>query len=278
MNILFEKINMLRERIRKLDDALVAFSGGVDSSLVLKICYDELKNKTIAVTAVSPSVSNFELENAKSIAEWVGVKHIIVKSSETDDANYLKNDSQRCYFCKSNLYKKLLEVREQFNFRNIVNGINHDDIYDYRPGIKAAQEYQVVSPLKDVNLGKKDIVEIANFLGLPNWNKPASPCLSSRVPYGIAITPDILEKIEKAENVLRQLGFNQFRVRYYKETAQIEVEKYEFAKVIENASIISQQIKSVGFRYVVLDLAGFKSGNLNTGILDEQKILQRPRV
>ena len=263
MNSLSAKMGELRSSVAKLDDALVAFSGGVDSSLVLKICHDELKERAIAVTAVSPSFANNELENAKKIAEWIGVKHIIVKGTEAEDTNYLKNDMKRCYFCKSNLYSKLLEVRKEFNFHNIVNGINHDDLKDYRPGIKAAGEYNVISPLRDCGLGKLEIVEMAKYLSLPNWNKPASPCLSSRVPYGIAINDEILKKIELAEDFLRSLGLLQFRVRYHNDIARIEAEKKDFQKVLENSDAIITKFREIGFRHITLDLRGFRSGSLN---------------
>ena|SRR3989338_9104958 len=256
-------IDNLRSYVSKLDDALVAFSGGVDSSLVLKVCYDELKEKTLAVTAASPSLPAYELENAKKIAEWIGVKHIVVKGTEAEDANYLKNDMKRCYFCKSNLYSKLLEVRKEFSFKNIINGINLDDMRDYRPGIKAADEYKVISPLKECGIGKKEIVEIAKFIGLPNWNKPASPCLSSRVPYGTAINQEVLKKIELAEDFLRSFGLWQFRVRYHNDVARIEAEKKDFEKIFGNAEAIISKFKEIGFRYVTLDLRGFRSGSLN---------------
>ena len=260
----------LRIIVRDLGRTIVAFSGGVDSSLVLKICNDELDD-VLAITAASPSYPAYELEKAKEIATHIGTRHLIVYGKEIDDDNYRKNTMQRCYFCKSNLYKQLEEVAREKGYKTIVNGVNSDDLFDFRPGMKAAEEFSVRSPLKEAGLGKKQIIDLAYELGLPNWNKPASPCLSSRVPYGITITPEILEKIEKAENVLREVGINQFRVRYHKEIARIEVGKEEFAGIIEHAELIVQRIRNIGFRYVTLDLAGFKSGNLNMDLIKSQE-------
>ena len=268
-----EKLNNLRAFIKKLNNAIIAYSGGIDSTLVARICRDELGEKAIAVTATSPSYPKYELEQAKKIAKKIGIEHLIIETHEIKNEQYLKNKSNRCYFCKTTLYSELEKIAKELNYENILNGINVDDLGDFRPGIKAAKEYRVISPLKEVGLTKKDIIEIAEHLGLPNWNKPASPCLSSRVPYGIMITPEILEKIEKAEDVLRDLGLMQFRVRYHKEIARIEVEKKDFEVVLANADLINKKFRDIGFAYTCLDLRGFKSGRLNeiNGVFDEKQ-------
>lgn len=270
-------LDALRAIVRELGDAAVAFSGGVDSSLVLKICCEERGGRVLAITAVSPSFPEYELQKAKEVAAHIGARHLVIRGKETGDERYRKNDRQRCYFCKSNLYAQLREVAQREGYRTIVNGINHDDLFDFRPGIKAAEELHVRAPLKEAGIGKAEVVELARRMGLPNWDKPASPCLSSRVPYGTVITPEILEKIEKAEEVLRRMGLRQFRVRYHKEIARIEVEKEEMGVVMEQAETIVQQFRAIGFRFVTLDLAGFRSGSLNEGILHEGA-LQRPRI
>lgn len=269
-----EKLDKLRSFIKKLNNAIIAYSGGIDSTLVAKICRDELGEKAIAVTAISPSYPQYELEQAKKIAKTIEIEHLVIETYEAKNEEYLKNNTNRCYFCKTTLYSELGKIASELNYENILNGINVDDLGDFRPGIKAAKEHKVISPLKEVGLAKNDIIEIAGYLGLPNWNKPPSPCLSSRVPYGIAITPEILEKIEKAESVLRNLGLMQFRVRYHKEIAKIEVEKKDFEIVLAHADLINKRFREIGFAYACLDLRGFKSGRLNEqidGVMNENK-------
>lgn len=263
MDELDQKLDRLRVLVRSLGNAVVAFSGGVDSTLVLRIAQEELGERALAITAASASVPAYELGKAEEIARHIGARHLIIRGKEMNDANYRKNDSQRCYFCKSNLYTQLREVAAAQGFGHIINGINKDDLFDFRPGIRAAQELRVHAPLKEAGLGKMEVVELARHFGLPNWNKPASPCLASRVPYGIAVTPEILAKIEKAEDALREAGLRQFRVRYHNEIARIEVMPAEFARVIEQAPALVERIRAAGFRHVTLDLAGFKSGGLN---------------
>jgi len=263
-------LKKLRESIGELGDAVVAYSGGVDSTLLLKICADELE-KVVAVTAVSPSYPDNELHEAKRIAEKLRVKHVLVKIDETKDENYSKNDSMRCYFCKTGLYKEMKKVAKEFNCRNILSGANADDCFDHRPGLVAGDELGVKSPLKDVGMGKNDVRETAKKLGLENWNKPASPCLASRIPYGTAVTKKVLVKIEKAERIIRNLGVNgNTRVRYYGKTAGIEVDKENFGKIRENMKGIKKEFEKLGFENIKLD--NFRSGNLNDVIKDEEII------
>lgn len=266
-----DKLAAARRKIGKLQHAIVAFSGGVDSTLVAKICHDELGGNALAVTAISPSYPRYELEQAEKTAKAIGIRHVTVTTKEMEKKEYRDNTPARCYFCKTTLYQELNEVARRTGYKNILNGINADDAHDYRPGMKASTEFNVLSPLKDAGITKSEIVEIAKSLGLPNWNKPASPCLSSRVPYGTAITDKILGKIEKAEEALRELGIRQFRVRYHKEIARIEVNKEDFLIVLENAERISRTFREIGFAYACLDIRGFKSGNLNEMIADETR-------
>ncbi|MFA6530800.1 MAG: ATP-dependent sacrificial sulfur transferase LarE [Candidatus Micrarchaeia archaeon] len=261
------KLKRLRREIRKLENAIVSFSGGVDSTLILKICADELgKKKTIAVTAVSDSYPKRELAQARKIAKGIGIGHIIINTKEINDKKYSKNTPQRCYFCKMNLYGMLKRVAKKKKFKHILNGANADDALDYRPGMKAADKFNVLSPLKNAGMTKREIIAAAKKLGLPNWNKPASPCLASRIPYGIEVTPEKLSMIEKAEDALFGIGLKNFRVRFHGEIARIEVERKDFGRLLKNSEKISKAFKKLGFRYVTMDMGGFKSGNLNYGI------------
>ncbi len=264
-----QKLKTLRHSIRLLGKTIIAYSGGIDSTLVAKIARDELGEHAIAVTAVSSSYPRYELEKAKEIAACIGVTHVLAETKEVNNPNYMKNSPERCYFCKSTLYETLKRIAHEKQVPHIINGINLDDTTDFRPGMRAANEAHVLSPLKSAGLTKKEIRIISHSLGLPNWDKPASPCLSSRVPYGIAITPEILGKVEKAESVLREFGFTQFRVRYHKEIARIEVGKNDFLAVLEHGDEITKRIREIGFAYVCLDLRGFRSGSLNEVVVHE---------
>jgi len=256
------KLKKLRENIGGLEDAVVAYSGGVDSTLLLKICKEELGDKTIAVTAVSPSYPLSELENAKKIAEKLGVRHVLIEIDETKDSNYSKNDHMRCYFCKTRLYSEIKKIAEKFGFRNILSGANADDCSDYRPGMAAGGEMGVKSPLKDAGIKKIEVREIAKKLGLENWNKPASPCLASRIPYGTEVTRERLEAIDKAEKAIKGLGVEgNIRVRYYGKSAGIEVDKGNIEKVREKLGIIKKEFERLGFSDVKID--EFRSGKLN---------------
>lgn len=228
-----QKYWKLIQSIKKLDSAVIAFSGGVDSTLVLKVAHDILGNKAIAVTADSPSLPRRELEETKKIAEDIGAKHIIINTEETNNVNYLKNPSNRCYYCKTELYTKLKEISRQLGIKNILNGTNFDDLGDFRPGLKAADENDVVSPLKDAKLTKNDVRELAKYVNLKVWDKPSSPCLSSRVPYNQEITIKKLRMIEEAENFLKDFGIKEIRVRHFGTIARIEVNENE-KKIIKD--------------------------------------------
>ncbi|MDP3765547.1 MAG: ATP-dependent sacrificial sulfur transferase LarE [Nanoarchaeota archaeon] len=256
-----QKYEELKESINNAGSAIVAFSGGIDSTLVLKIAYDALGDKTVAVTADSPSLPRKELEETKSIAKQIGARHLIINTEETDNENYLKNPNDRCYYCKTELYNKLNELSKKLGIKNILNGTNFDDISDYRPGLKAADENKVISPLKDAKLTKNEIRELAKHLGLEVWDKPSSPCLSSRVPYGQEITLKKLAMIEKAENFLKDFGIRELRVRHFGNTAKIEVNEYDKVIVHGNFDLIQKKFNEIGFNEIIV--SNFKSGNLN---------------
>lgn len=264
--VLAEKYTSLKAEIRGYESALVALSGGIDSSLVAFVAGKELGDKALAVTSGSESLKAADLQLAKEItAEW-GISHRIIKTREIENEDYVKNLQNRCYFCKSTLYADLRDIAQREGFRWVLNGTNTDDLGDYRPGLAAADENAVKSPLRDCGFSKQDIRALADHLKLRNAKKPAAACLSSRVPYGTAISGDLLRQIEQAERVLEELGFQQFRVRHHKDVARLEVEPDDFAAIIEHRLEIEKRFKELGYSYVTLDLKGFRSGSLNEAI------------
>ena len=267
---LIQKYEKLKEEIKKLDSAIVAFSGGVDSVLVLRAAHDILGDNAIAATADSPSLPRRELEETKKIAEEIGATHIIINTAETENKNYLKNPGNRCYYCKTELYSKLKELSSQLGIKNILNGTNLDDLGDYRPGLKAADERKVISPLKDAKITKNDVRELAKELNLKWWNKPSSPCLSSRVPYGQEITLKKLRMIEEAENFLKDFGIKELRVRHFGKTARIEANEGGKMIINNNLESISRKFNEIGFEEITI--SNFKSGNLNLILINKKFI------
>ncbi|MCH2062499.1 MAG: ATP-dependent sacrificial sulfur transferase LarE [Roseibacillus sp.] len=249
--------------IRDCQRVLVAFSGGIDSTLVLRLAYQELGQNAVAVTAVSPSLARSDLEASQDIAREIGATHELITSSETEDPRYQRNDPQRCYFCKSNVYQSLIDYAGREGFPWILDGTNADDLGDHRPGLRAAREHGVRSPLQEAGIGKEAIRTWARELGLSNWNRPANACLSSRVPYGSEVTPEKLAQIEQAEAALRKLGFRELRVRHHDQVARIEVGRDELPRAVEHGEHIISAMKKAGFPYATLDLAGFRSGSMN---------------
>lgn len=267
---LTQKRNLLETHLKDLESVVVAFSGGVDSSLVLAMSLSALgRENTLAVTAQSESLAERELEAAKKLAEGMGADHLILRTHEMDSAQYRANPINRCYHCKSELYSKLSAIARERNIAHIVNGINQDDLGDHRPGIVAAKEFGVKSPLAQSGFDKKDIRELSRQIGLSNWEKPAQPCLSSRIPYGEPVSPEKLAMIERAENLLLSLGFTELRVRHHGDIARIELNKNDMPRALTESvsAIIQEQFKQIGFKYVALDLAGFRSGGLNEGLI-----------
>ncbi len=261
-----EKYEKLKEILAGMGSILVAFSGGTDSSLVLKVAHDVLGDKAIAMTAVSASLPASERLEAMQIASLIGAQHILVESGETSDPAYLANTTNRCFFCKTETYGKLAAYAKQSGFQAIVDGTNADDTGDYRPGRKAAAEFHVRSPLLEAGFTKAEIRSLARELGLPNWDKPAAACLSSRIPYGTTITLEALSQVERAEALLHGLGLRQLRVRHHGPVARIEAEPEDFPQLLEHRQEIVTALKAIGYTFVSLDLAGFHSGSMNAVI------------
>jgi uncharacterized protein len=255
------KYQNLKTIIGKLGTLIVAFSGGIDSGLLLKVANDLLEDRVLAVTADSPSIPRRELEQAKRFAKKIGARHLIIQTDETKNRNYLINPFNRCYFCKSELYSKLLDVAMSKKIQFIANGTNLNDLQDYRPGLQAAEEYHIVSPLKDSRLNKRDIRALAKTLNLEIWDKPASPCLSSRVPYGQKITLRKLDMIEKAENYLKDLGIKELRVRHFGSKAGIEVNKGSLETIQKHFPSIDNKFTEIGFEEI--EIRELRSGSLN---------------
>ena len=268
---LTKKRNTLETLLKDLQSVVVAFSGGVDSALVLAMSLSVLgKDKTLAVTAQSESLAERELVAAKKLAQNMGVEHLILRTHEMDSPQYRSNPINRCYYCKSELYSKLTVIAGERNIAHIVNGINQDDLGDHRPGIVAAKEFGVVSPLAQSGFDKNDIRELARQIGLSTWEKPAMPCLSSRIPYGEPVSPEKLSMIERAEDLLFSLGFTELRVRHHGDIARIELKKSDMPRILTESvsATIQEQFKQIGFKYVTLDLEGFRSGRLNEGLIE----------
>jgi uncharacterized protein len=263
--MLSEKYAQLIALFQAMDRALIAYSGGVDSSLVAKVAWDVLGDRVLAVTAVSPSLLPEELLEAQEQAMAIGIAHEVIETHEMENPNYTANPINRCYFCKSELHDTLKPLALAWGYPYIVDGVNADDLGDYRPGIQAAKERGVRSPLAEVGLSKLEVRQLSQQLQLSCWNKPAQPCLSSRFPYGEEITIHKLQRVGRAEIYLRKLGYDTLRVRSEGDTARIELPCDRISAFAQNTDLgeLIRQFKAFGFVYVTLDLEGFRSGKLN---------------
>ena len=266
------KLENLKEFISNYTSAIIAYSGGIDSSLIAQLANNVLgKKNTLVVIAVSPSLNNKEFKLATNLAKMNNWNFKTIYTQEFSNDNYLKNDLSRCFYCKFELYEKLEKIFEEEEYQAIFNGTNFDDLGDFRPGLDAAKKKNIVSPLVKCKINKNEVRQIAKLIGLPNWDKPAQPCLSSRVPYGVRISMDNLKKIERSENFLSDLGFLNFRVRMHGDLAKIEVSEDDFVKFSNHhlREKIIKNFKKFGFKFVSLDLKFFSSGNLSRAQIDE---------
>ena len=260
------KRDQLLSLIRGYGTCAVAFSGGIDSTVVAKAAQMALGERAIAVTGTSASLAAGELEEARQLAELIGIRHEVLATDEFANPHYVQNASDRCYHCKTELYTQLEGLAERLKVAMVLNGANLDDLGDYRPGMRAAREHRVASPLAECGFHKSDVRELAAHWSLPTWDKPATPCLSSRVAYGEEVTPERLAMIDQAEQFLRQQGLRMLRVRYHKgDLARLEVPPDAFAKLCEVGvrEALVTRLKALGFKFVTLDLEGFRSGSLN---------------
>jgi pyridinium-3,5-biscarboxylic acid mononucleotide sulfurtransferase len=257
-------IDRLLNHLRPLHRVVVAYSGGVDSTLVLKAALDVLgAGNVVALLAISPSLPQSEKDDAIALARQLGARVELLPTDEVSDPSYQANAPNRCYFCKDHVYRALRQFAEQNGIEHVLDGMNAEDTLDVRPGRAAARELQILSPLHDLGFSKQDVRYFAKALGLPNWDKPAAACLASRVPYGTSVTPKLLSQIERAEAALFDLGFRELRVRHHGDVARLEVPEADLMRAMEEREAITSALRSAGYIYITLDLAGLRSGSMN---------------
>lgn len=272
------KYARLRELFQEMGQVVIGYSGGVDSTLVLKIAHDVLGENAVAVTGDSEAFPQGEVDAALEVAKSLGIEVVRIRTHELANPNFAINTPNRCYHCKTELFTELREVAETRNIPWIADGSHTDDGKpgDHRPGLRAADERGVRSPLREAGLTKAEVRSLAQYLGLDNWDKPSFACLSSRFPYGTHITPELLARLDTCEKVLRELGFRQFRVRHHDTVARIEVEPQDILRVVENRETINARFKEAGYTYITLDLEGYRSGKMNDTLTQSNTVLIRP--
>lgn len=274
-NSVEQKYERLKAIVREMRSVAIGYSGGVDSTLLVKTAVDELADRAVAMIGRSDTYPTREFEEAVTLAERIGARYIVVNTEETDVLKFKENPPDRCYFCKTELFGKLGDIAAREGLAWIADGTITDDVGDFRPGMKAKSEHHVRSPLLEAGLCKAEVREISKYLGLPTWDKPAFACLSSRFPYGVSITRENLTKVDNAETLLRDLGFRFFRVRFHDErTARIEVGPQEIARLVDETlrERIVRRLKELGFVYVTLDLQGYRTGSMNEVLPVEVKL------
>lgn len=267
------KLDRLKATVRGMGSAVVAFSGGVDSSLVARVARDELGERAVLATARSETYPEFEFQEARAFAAELGLKHVVIETGELEIAGFQGNPPDRCYYCKRELFTRLRELADELGLEHVADGANADDSGDFRPGLRAGCEIGVRSPLKEAGLAKEDVRAVSRALGLATWDKPAYACLSSRFPYGEPITPDKVRRVGKAEDFLRQEGFSGFRVRSHGDIARIEAKPEDIPKLAEEGvrRRVAEALKGFGFAYVALDLQGYRTGSMNETLSEAEK-------
>ncbi len=267
-----DRYDHLRSILREMESVLVAYSGGVDSALLLKVAHDVLGDQALGVIASSPAYAQEETDEAIAVARQMALPLVTIETHELEDERYTENNVNRCYFCKTELFSHLAPLAKQHNMRYIAYGVNKDDDGDFRPGQRAAREFGVRGPLKEAGMGKREIRAVAHMLGVPVWDKPAMACFSSRIPYGHKVDVASLQMVYKAEKLLRQLGFRQLRVRHHDTIARIEVERSEIARLVEEdmSRLVTEGLRQIGYTYVTVDLLGYRTGSLNEGFFKKK--------
>ena len=269
VQVLYERLQAI---LLEMESTLVAYSGGVDSALLLKVAHDTLGARAMGALAMSPAYADEETQEALNVAAQMGIPVLTVQTHELEDERYVANDLNRCYFCKTELFSQLTPLAQEQQVRFIAYGLNLDDLGDFRPGQRAAREFEVRAPLKEAGLGKREIRLLARFLHVPVWNKPAMACFSSRIPYGTRVDVASLRMIHQAEKLLHELGFHQLRVRHHDKIARIEVERSELPRLVEDemSRTVTNGLRAIGYLYVTVDLQGFRSGSMNEGFFKKK--------